>query len=387
MMKKFLATAAVLLMMSAQVEAAAVVGQDDWEDLTEQEELSVDKPLEVHGKIKLERKIFSGTKDYPTTFGETKNIAEAQLDWRLRFAPRWYIKGRLQGDRIWHKHSDRENKLSFKQLYAEGKIGVVTLRGGKIPIFDALNLTNGGLVIDSEITGGQVRIPVGDWKIYLSGGVIRNDDYDLTRTTTIFRTDSTYLSLQAEGNLNENFSVAAGVHNMHNTAGGLSLPSGAPYSPGGKGFFESGTEKNNTVFTVGFDYKFNQQWTLGGIYAAGTAEITKQAQQNSRESTDEEKSYSVQLTFGHPENKSAGNFSAWLAYRQAGRVGSYRPAYKGVGFGERGAEVGIRYQALKELAFELIYFDGKKVSRLSPPVPDKGNPKIHKWYLGAEYSF
>ena len=45
------------------------------------------------------------------------------------------------------------------------------------------------------------------------------------------------------------------------------------------------------------------------------------------------------------------------------------------------------FQVLKELAFEMIYFDGKKVSRLSPPVPDKNNPKIHKWYLGAEYSF
>ena len=387
MMKKFLATAAIFLMIGAQVEAAAVSGQDDWEDLTEQEELSADKPGEVHGKIRLARKIFGGTKDYPTTFGETQNIAQAQIDWRLRVAPRWYIKGRLQGDRIWHGHDERDSKLSFKQLYVEGKIGVTTVRAGKVPIFDALNLTNGGLVIDSEITGGQVRIPVGDWKIIASGGVIRNDDYDLTRTTTIFNTDSTYLSVQAEGNLNENFSVSAGVHNMHNTAGGLNLPSGEPYSPGGKGFFESGTKKNNTVFTAGFDYKFNRHWTLGGIYAAGTADIAEQAQKNARESTEEEKSYSLQLTYGHPENKSAGNFSAWLAYRQAGRIGSYRSAYKGVGFGERGMEIGVRYQALKDLAFELIYFDGKKVSRLSPPAPDKGKPKIHKWYLGAEYSF
>ncbi len=35
-MKKFLATAAILLMISSQVEAAAVAGQDDWEDLKEQ---------------------------------------------------------------------------------------------------------------------------------------------------------------------------------------------------------------------------------------------------------------------------------------------------------------------------------------------------------------
>ena len=59
------------------VEAAAVAGQDDWEDLTEPEEFSADAPFELHGKIKLERKIFGGTKDYPTTFGETKNIAQA----------------------------------------------------------------------------------------------------------------------------------------------------------------------------------------------------------------------------------------------------------------------------------------------------------------------
>ena len=155
-----------MLMMNGQVEAAAVAGSDDWEDLTEQAELSATTPLEVHGKIKLARKIFGGPENYPVIFGETKNIAEVQIDWRLRFAPQWYVKGRLQGDRIWHARGGRDSELDFKQLYAEGKIDGVTLRAGKIPVFDALNLTNGGLVIDSEITGGQLRIPIKDWKIY-----------------------------------------------------------------------------------------------------------------------------------------------------------------------------------------------------------------------------
>ena len=93
------------------------------------------------------------------------------------------------------------------------------------------------------------------------------------------------------------------------------------------------------------------------------------------------------MTYGHPEIKKAHNTSAWLAYRHAGRVGSYTPAYQGVFFGEQVFEIGVRHQLLDNLALKLIYFDGKKISKLSPPAEDREKPNISNFLIGIEYEF
>lgn len=386
MNKKIILAVFFALSFSKSVEAAAVAGGDSWQYFFNETPLTAEHPVDLRARIKIERDFFHGPDDYPTTFGETKTAAAAQFDLRLRLAENWYAKGRFQGNVFWRNH-DVEDEFDARHLFIDGKIGDFGLRVGKIPVFDSLNLTNGGLIIDSEIKGGEIRFPVGKWKIAAGGGAIDNDDYDLTRTTTIFNTDSTLLYLQAYGDISQKWSIALGLYNMYNSAGGLTLPNGKPYSPGKKGFFESGGEKNNTVFSIGLDYRFNDMWTLGAIYSKGSAKITEQAQQNARESSDEEKSYSVQLTYGHPEIKKIHNTSAWLAYRHAGRVGSYTPAYQGVGFGEEGFEIGVRHQLLDNLALKLIYFDGKKISRLSPPAEDRARPDINNFFIGIEYEF
>lgn len=383
-MKKYLLLSILPIIFSANVEAAAVSGEDFWEDLEEQSELSSSEPFEIGGKVKLNRKTLNAPNNYPATFGMNQTTLEGQIDFRLRFASKWYLRGRLQDDYVWFK-GDHDNDFDLKRIFVDGKIGAVEIRGGKIPIFDALNLSSGGLVIGTEIIGGQVRFPIQNFEIIASGGVIDNDDYDLTRTTTIFDTDSTYLSIQTQGDIGDKISISAGVHNMHNTAGGLRLPSGVEYSPGGQGFFESGTEKNNMIVTAGFDYKINDDFTFGGIYSKGSAKITQQAQNNSGESTDETKSYTVQLTYGHPEIRERNNLTGWLAYRQAGRIGSYHPSYHALGFGERGLEIGAQYRILEDLSCEIAYFNGEKVSKLSAAATDK--PDVKKWYLGVKYEF
>ena len=218
-------------------------------------------------------------------------------------------------------------------------------------------------------------------------GVIDNDDYNLTRTTTIFDTDIKFFALQANGDFNKNISAAVGVFNIHNNANGLTLPSGAAYSPGGRGFFESGTEKNNTVFSAGLDYKFDDKFALGGIYSVGSAKITQQAQINARENPSEDNGFSIQFTYEQPQIKKKNNLAAWIAYRKLGRTGTYNPAFKGVGFGEQGLEIGARYNVLENVSMETIYFNGKKISKLAPPAPDADKPKIHKFYLSLNYEF
>ena len=365
------------------VNAAAVAGSDHWDEFLNE---PADRNFEVHGKISLSRKIFHAPENYFTTFGETKNTASAQIDIRGNVYKNWSVFGRFQGERVWKKY-DNDTAFEAKQLFLAGNIGIFDFKFGKIPVFDAMNLSAGGLVIDSEVVGAGMRVPIGIFDVDLACGKIDNDDYDLTRTTTIFDTDSTYLGLQMSGDISNKIATSIGVHNMNNTAKGLLLPNGAEYSPGGKGFFESGKKKNDTVLTAGVDYALNDDWTLGAIYSHGSAKITKQAQQNSRENPDEEHSYTFQITYGHPEFKEAHQTSSWLAYRQVGRTASYNPAYDGVDFGQRGFEVGVRHQLFENCALNLIYFNGHKVSKLAPPAPDQEKPKINQWHFGIEYEF
>ncbi len=382
-MKKFLiALASLPILTTTSAFAAAVGGEDNWQDLTPTE---LSEPIDFAGKIRLSRNIFHGPEYYPTTFGETKTTAEAQLDLKLRLTQNWQIKSRLEASRIW-KDYQADNHLEAEQLYLAGKVGNVNLQAGKLPVFDALNLTSGGLVIDAPITGGEIDTKIGCWRISFAGGVIDNDDYSLTRTTTIFNTNSTYLGLSATGSILKNCQAFIAVHNMHNTAGGLVLPSGAYYSPDGNGFFESGTEKNNTIFEVGADYKLSDL-TFGAMYSVGSAKITKQAQILSHESPAEDNSFSVQLTYGQPELQKTHNTALWLAYRKLGRTGSYNPAYKGVGFGEQGIELGVRHNLLDDLALQVVYFAGRKISKITSPANSAELPHIHKWYLGLSYDF
>ena len=91
------------------------------------------------------------------------------------------------------------------------------------------------------------------------------------------------------------------------------------------------------------------------------------------------------MTYGHPEIKEKNNLTGWLAYRQAGRIGTYHPSYHAPGFGERGLEIGAQYRILEDLSCEVAYFNGEKVSKLSAAATDK--PDVKKWYLGVKYEF
>ena len=368
----------VIAFVPQNADAAAVAGSDYWDYLSDEEWLTEEEPFAIYGGAKYELNKISAPNNYPKTFHENKHHATAYVGFGWRFAPNWSLNASFTGERKWRQdHSTKTEGAA--SAYVEGKLGIFTIRGGGVPVFDALNLTNGGLVINAYVLGGQVKVPVGNWNILATGGVIDNDDYDLTRTTKIFGkdSDSTYLSLQAYGDFNKKLSGSLGVHNMHNTAAGLTFPNGVRYSPNGNGFFEGGTEKDNTVVTVGVDYKIDDNFTFGGAYAKGNAKFALFDYES------EDKSYSVQLTYGKPELAEKNNTSAWLAYRQIGTTGSYTSAFHGVGFGERGVEVGVRHYFMKNLSGELVYFSGKKNS---PLFEGDSKPKVHNLYFGAEFT-
>ena len=357
------------LVSFSNVNAASVAGSDYWDLLDEEEYLTKENPFALYGGLKYELNKRSAPDNYPMTYHENKHHATAYVGFSWLFTENWKLNGYLSGERKWRQNHKNRNETTAS-ANVEGKIGVVKVRAGGVSVFDALNLSDGGLVVGTGVLGGQVEVPVGGWKILATGGVIDVDDYDYTRimkrNINGYDEDSTYFSLQAYGDISKNISASVGVHNVNNDWH--------------QGIFENNTEKNNTIWSAGVDYKIAKQWTLGGIYAMGDAKV----KDFGRELSNEKKSYSVQLTYGTPESSEAHNTSAWLAFRQLGQTGSLTPAYHGVGFGERGIEVGARHNLMKNLSMELVYFNGKKNNEL---FANGEQPKIHNWYAGLEYTF
>ena len=349
--------------------AASVAGNGYWDLLDDEEYLTKEKPFAVFGGVKYELNKRSAPLNYPSTYHENKHHATGYVGFSWLFAENWKLNGYFSAERKWRQNHKTKNEGTASGSI-EGKIGVVKVRAGGVPVFDALNLADGGLVVGSGLLGGQIEVPVGGWKILATGGVIDVDDYDYTRIMKRnipgYDEDSTYFSLQAYGDIGKNVSAAVGVHNIENDWR--------------KGIFENNTEKSNTIWSAGVDYKFAENWTFGGIYAAGDAKV----KEFGKELSNEKKSYSVQLTYGTPESSEAHDTAAWLAYRQLGRTGSLTPAYHGVGYGERGFEVGARHNLMKNLSLELVYFTGKKNN---PLFDGAEKPKVHNWYTGLAYTF
>ncbi len=367
--KSLLLGLACAFITSSSVNAASVAGSDYWDLLDDEEHLTKEDPFAIYGGLKYELNKRSAPSDYPSTFHENKHHGTAYVGFSWLFTENWKLNGYFSAERKWRQnHKNRTETTASGNV--EGKIGVVKVKAGGMSVFDALNLSDGGLVVGSGILGGQVEVPVGGWKILATGGVMDVEDYDYTRmmkrSIPGYDEDSTYLSLQAYGDIGKNISAAVGVHNIENDWH--------------KGIFENNTEKSNTIWSAGVDYKIAKQWTIGGIYAMGDAKV----KDFGRELSNEKKSYSVQVTYGTPESSEAHNTAAWLAFRQLGQTASLAPAYRGVGFGERGIEVGTRHNLMKNLSMELVYFNGKKNNEL---FAGSDRPKVHNWYTSLEYTF
>ena len=367
--KAFLLGLACVCVSSANVNAASVAGSEFWDLLDDEEYLTKEEPFAIFGGVKYELNKRSAPDNYPMAYHENKHHGTAYVGFSWLFTENWKLNGYLSAERKWRQNHKTRNETTAS-AYVDGKIGVVKVKAGGVPVIDALNLSDGGLVIGGGVLGGQVEVPVGSWKIQATGGVLDVDSYDYTRimkrNDSDYDEDSTYLSLQASGNIGKNISAAVGVHSIENDWR--------------KGIFENNTEKRNTIWSAGVDYKIANNWTIGGIYAMGDAKVKN----FDRELSNEKKSYSIQLTYGTPESSKAHNTSTWLAFRQLGQTGSLTPAYHGVGFGERGIEIGARHNLMKNLSLELVYFNGKKNNEL---VVNKDKPKVHNWYTGLEYTF
>lgn len=279
--------------------------------------------------------------------------AKLRLDITAKVNDDWEVKGRLEGLSDL-KDGGSSDGFKLKRAYAHGTLfGGADVKLGEFGTFDAENLTNGGLLVDKELSGVEFkfgnllktklsygRIAVADYA-YMGIDNDPDDEYAATE----------YGAIQFAYDVNDNLALAAGWHHLKNKAGG----DNSRIFPDGPNN-DIGTDTND-IWSLGFDYKFNNDFTLGGLYAKSNVDASYP---NSKDD-DNETSYSVQLTYKGAKIDTPHSYGVWAAYRQVGAYASINPTYDGALYGTKGYELGVDYMVAKNILAKVVYFDGEYI--------------------------
>ncbi len=264
-----------------------------------------------------------------------------------------------------------ENYQQVDQLYAEGKYGNTTIKLGRYGAYDA---ASHGMIIDDNVTGIQVSTGK-DVQLHFAAG---RYSYDPNRTTTG----------AAGGN---DFVVANGSNSVYanNTANYIGVDVTLKKNKFGAGvgwrrfssksFFhqrEQGsagddyrrdisewgyTESNGTkhafqgdnlgIWSVGFDYTFDNKWKFIGDYSKAM---------NGGMDRNHSTAYSLEVDYGRVANDKPRSFMVFLAYRQLSHIATMVPTYQNSLYSwQKGWDMGFRYMFAKNMKGSFNYFKGK----------------------------
>ena len=264
----------------------------------------------------------------------TESTAKLELDITAHVNESWSVIGVVEGESDLRNNSTADTTLT--KVYAEGKLFGASAKLGKFGTFDAENSSNGGLIIDTEVSGAEFTF--GDkLSTIVTVGRLDSDNYSLIEGAGT----SDYQALQFAYDANDKLTLNAGYYNIKNSDA---------FADGTK------TKDKNSIWSAGLDYKVSPTLTLGGLYAASNLKVA--ANQNS----DAEKAYSVQLTYKGAENENPHSYGIWTAYRQIGELATIAPTYDGASEGQKGFELGVDYMLAKNILAKVVYFDGEEIN-------------------------
>jgi len=266
-----------------------------------------------------------------------------RLDINAAVNDNWAVKARLDGQTSLNqdKALNGEDKVTLKRIYAEGPLFGADAKVGKFGAFDSDNLTNGGLIIDTDLTGAE----------FIFGKTLK--------------TKVTYGRLDTEDIANIGYSTSAADYaaiQFGYTAGKVALGAGYTHlkdnaSGDYTGFKDNYGDTKVGIWNVGFDYALNKDFTIGGEYAKSNADASTVGLDSN-----EEKAYSAQLTYKGAKSDVAGSYGLWAAYRSIGELATIAPTYDGAEAGLKGYELGVNYMLDKNIMTKVVYFDGSEIT-------------------------
>lgn len=273
-----------------------------------------------------------------------------RMDIAAKVNENWTVKGRFDANTNFEEGGTSDG-VKVMQAYAQGPLfGGVDTKLGEFGQGDAENLSATKMLIDTEIAG--VEFTFGNaLKTQLTYGRLSKEDYSYSRKIAVLgdgaaaSSHNAYAKVAFEYDVNDALALAAGWYHIKNKDGEI-FPNGA-----------RGNDDTNDIWSVGLDYKFDQDWNLGGAYAASSVDASTTGDRFAN--ADNEKSYVALLSYKNAEINVPGSYGIWVGYRQLGQFATINPTiWRGL-YGAKGYEIGLDYMFGKNLLGKLVYFDGE----------------------------
>ena len=276
--------------------------------------------------------------DFNSTTGDKDSHIKSnefmlRLEPSAQVNPNWTIKARL--DATGNPSNDTTDDVKLKRAYAEGNYNLTNFRFGKTQ-----TSVDQDLLIDDEYSGGQVTFGK-DLRLTLGAG-----RWSGTKTNGVSFSDTA--SYQFAG--------------IEGESGKLTLGSGYHHF-GSKDLNRivrddgSRTDKAD-IWSVHAKYKFDKNVSINGAYAENT------------KADDLEKAESVELQYKGADSSMKDTWGIYTAYRYLGGNVAFHPSYEGVGFNQKGWELGASYVPFKNVMTTFRLFTGND---LSNPKTEKDN--------------
>jgi hypothetical protein len=280
-----------------------------------------------------------------------------RLDMVATVNDNWNVNARFDGttsinDDKASSATGTDDQVTVKRIYAEGPLFGTDAKFGKFDAFDNASLTNGGLIIDKEVSGAEFKFGKA-LQTSLTYGRLGDDNSGIFSKsgTRNFDTASDYGNIQFSYAPSDRATIAAGyTYWKDDDFERANLNFGNKRT-------SSLSDDTIGIWDIGFDYKLTQDLVLGGEYAASDADSNDVGIDS-----DEEKAYSAQLTYKGAKSDVAGSYGLWAAYRSIGALSSIAPTYDGADLGTKGYELGVNYMLDKNIMTKVVYFDGENIT-------------------------
>ena len=273
-----------------------------------------------------------------------------RLEPKMEVNKNWTIHARLDAS-INMKHDSTDN-VKLKRAWAQGDYGQFRVKFGKMGLYT----NEKGLLFDDEYSGVQLgyaskdekfraalmagRVDVSDTKFYkISNGVL-NMDRNTSGTDYFNDTASNFLGINLQYGMGKGFSGGIGYYHLSNAMF----------------LMTDRARANNTkanIWSVNLGYRFDKNFKIWGAYAKNT---------NAKNGTvynGEDKSWQIEADYKEAKYANKGSWGAYVAYRRYGAATSLLPTVDGVGWGQKGGEIGARYVPMKNVLLTAKYFHGK----------------------------
>lgn len=278
----------------------------------------------------------------------SRNLALLRLNLDAKVNDDWHVKARIEGAHNLSTNDGGADDSGFttNRVYVEGPLFGATFRGGKLPVF-----SQQGFIVDDVVSGGQFEWSNDRWTTTLTGGRYEGDHWGEGVYTYIDSNGNRRFDRGSEGvdYYSAEFNYKA-TENLNLNAGYYYLSDSymASYGPRYIHSYRTNNDDSVGIWAIGGDWKFANDWKLEGMYADSNVD-------------NGQKAGSVQVSYKGAQADVVGSYGIFAAYRHLGQDATIAPTYDGVGYGERGYEIGVDYTFDKNIVGSLKYFDGEEI--------------------------